>query len=401
MTSLLSPARRQFLSAMGVSSAALLPSLALPGFAQAAGLAPQGGNILVLVELAGGNDGLNTVIPISDDRYHDLRPNIGLASANSLSLDADTGLHPAMQPMADLWEEGSLRIIEGVGYPKPDRSHFRSIEIWNTGGGADTLSQNGWVSDAFATDAPDALDAAGLVLGGEMGPLGGQGRFSALREIDSYLDGLSALEAGPHAIRPETRADTVGHVLETYESAHATGERIRAKLDQSRSRSWDFPDTHLGQQLRNAARLMDAGVDAPVFKVVQDGYDTHDNQPDRHAKLLGDLSVALEAFSRSLKQIGIWDRVTVATYSEFGRRARENGSAGTDHGTAAPLFVTGGAVKGGFDGERPLLDDLVDDDLAFTTDYRSVYNALLVDLWALDRSPFVNFASDLRLLHKA
>lgn len=402
MTRPLSPNRRQFLAALGVGTAALLPNLATPGFVRAAGINPSADQILVLVELAGGNDGLNTVVPITDSKYRHLRPEIGIGRDQTLTLDPDTGLHPAMRDMANLWEAGQMRIVEGVGYPNPDRSHFRSIEIWNTGGGSDTQTNQGWISNAFAAGGPQLEDADGVVLGGEMGPLTGHGRFSALREVDTYLDQLDMLETGRHAVRPVADRSPLEHVLSTYESAQATGDRIRTKLELSRDRRWDFPDSGLGEQLRNAARLLDAGVDVPVLKVVQDGYDTHEGQPDVHAYLLMELSEALGAFARSMQDIGHWDRVTVVTYSEFGRRAYENGSAGTDHGTAAPVFVIGGRVEGGLAGERPSLDRLVDRDLVHTTDYRSVYHSLLTELWGIDQSPFAAFnGSGLRLLKGA
>jgi uncharacterized protein (DUF1501 family) len=164
---------------------------------------------------------------------------------------------------------------------------------------------------------------------------------------------------------------------------------IRRKLEASRDRQWNFPNTQLGDQLRTAARLLDAGIDVPVLKVVQDGYDTHDAQPWEHGRLLAELSDAVTAFAAAMRDIGLWDQVTLLTYSEFGRTARENASAGTDHGTAAPVFAIGGNVQGGLSGGRPSLDQLVDGDLAHTTDYRSLYAAILQDLWGMDAPQFV------------
>lgn len=381
MTSL-SFSRRRFLSALGAGGAAALPSLALPRFARQAGAAPKAGHMLLLIELAGGNDGLNTVIPITDARYRALRPTIGAPRRRVLGLDADTALHPAMGGLAALWEAGDLRIVEGVGYPEPDRSHFRSIEIWNSGGGPETKTTTGWVSAAFAEGAPRAgADADGLALGGDLGPLAGPGRFSALRDLDDFLDRAEAAPSAPHAVRPGGARSPLEHVLGVYESARVTSEALRAKLERSRDRDWAFPESQIGAQLHTAARLLDAGVETPVMKVVQDGYDTHERQPDRHAELLHDLSAAIAAFAAHAKIMGLWDRVTLATYSEFGRRAQENASAGTDHGAAAPVLAMGGAVAGGLAGARPSLERLVDGDLAYTTDYRALYAAILSDLW--------------------
>ena len=392
MSTLLTPSRRRFLQALGATA---LPSLALPGFAQAAGAQLTGDNILVLVELSGGNDGLNTVIPTTDPRYHELRPTIGINASDAITLDQNTGLHPDMGDMARLWDAGDLQIVEGVGYPNPNRSHFRSIEIWNTGSGADAVQQRGWVNETFDMSGFDRTnDANGLVLGGEMGPLKGQGRFSAVRDVDAYGYMLDNLPGMRHAVRPTPELSPLDHVLATYDSAQTTGSQIYHKLERSRGRNWGFPETELGQQLLTATRLLEAGVNVPVLKVVQGGYDTHDNQEGQHAALLGELSEAIGAFADAMKKIDLWDQVTVVTFSEFGRRAYENASYGTDHGTAAPVFIAGGKVSGGFTGQRPSLIDLYEEDLVHTTDYRRVYDALLNELWGISESPFSDFRQD-------
>lgn len=386
MSSSIPLSRRRFLNALGGTAA--LPLITLPGFVQAAGQSPRGSNILVLVELAGGNDGLNTVVPVTDAAYRGLRPSIGLGRDDVLRLDKDTGLHPAMRAMATLWDAGDLQIVEGVGYPNPNRSHFRSIEIWNAGMGASSTTQQGWVSSAFGQGrVPAQVDAEGLVLGGSMGPLHGPGRFSSIRDEERFAETLANLQSAPHQVRPGG-GSPLDHVLGTYDSAQITGETIANRLSSAASRALQFPDSALGNQLRSAARLLEAGVSVPVLKVVQGGYDTHDNQPDEHAYLLGELSEALGAFDKAMQEIGLWDQVTIVTYSEFGRTARENGSAGTDHGTAAPVFVLGGGVRGGFGGRRVSLDRLVDGDLQYTTDYRSLYAALLQGLWDIPAGPF-------------
>jgi uncharacterized protein (DUF1501 family) len=387
--------RRRLLQTLGAS----LPLISLPGFVTAAGQAPKPGNILILIELAGGNDGLNTVIPRTDDAYRRLRPRIGIAQEDIIGLDTDIGLHSGMRALGNLWEDGALQIVQGVGYPNPNRSHFRSIEIWNAGLGAQSQSQRGWVSTAFAGQAPQARDADGLVLGGNMGPLAGNGRFSAMRDEEVFVEMQQNLPDAMHAVRPQAAASPLEHVLDTYESARITGDAIYKRLRTSPAITFDFPDTPLGQQLRTAARLLDAGVEVSVLKVVQDGYDTHEAQPEQHADLLADLSRSIGAFSEAMKQIGLWDQTTIVTFSEFGRTARENGSGGTDHGTAAPLFVAGGKVNGGLSGQPPSLTNLVEDDLVHTTDYRSVYAALLEDLWQITSPELPATAPKLQLLH--
>lgn len=386
--------RRRLLQTLGAS----LPLITLPGFVAAAGQDPKPGNILILIELAGGNDGLNTVIPRTDDAYRHLRPRIGIAPEEMIGLDTDTGLHGGMRALGNLWEDGALQIVQGVGYPDPNRSHFRSIEIWNAGLGAQSQTQQGWVSTAFADQAPQARDADGLVLGGNMGPLAGNGRFSAMRDEEVFVEMQQNLPDAMHAVRPQAAVSPLEHVLDTYESARITGDAIFKRLNTSPATAFDFPDTSLGQQLRTAARLLDAGVEVSVLKVVQDGYDTHEDQPEQHTDLLTDLSRSIGAFSEAMKQIGLWDQISIVTFSEFGRTARENGSGGTDHGTAAPLFVAGGKVRGGLSGQAPSLTSLVEDDLVHTTDYRSVYAALLEDLWRITSPEFPASAPKLQLL---
>ena len=224
--------RRQFLSALGIGAAAL-PLLSLPRFVSAAGGDPSGGNILILVELSGGNDGLNTVVPIADPAYRNLRPDIGVPIQDGLSIDVETALHPAMPPIADLWERGEVQIIEGVGYPDPNRSHFRSIEIWDAGSGAQTLAHDGWIASSFGAAPPRMSDAEGLVLGGSMGPLSGAGRFSAMRDEETFVDTFENLPDMRHAVRPQSAASPLEHVLRTYESAQVTGDLIRRKLERS------------------------------------------------------------------------------------------------------------------------------------------------------------------------
>ena len=380
--------RRGFLAALG-TGAATLPLISLPGFAQGADPASMSGKRLILIELSGGNDGLNTVVPIRDPAYRALRPQIGISAQDVLGLDGDTGLHPALRGLAGLWEQGDVQIVEGVGYPDPNRSHFRSIEIWNEGLGATGYAHNGWIASAFdQSGAPTAQDADGLILGGTMGPLKGRGRFSAMRDEGLFMETVENLSGAMHPVRPLAAQSPLDHVLATYENARATGQIIRRKLEASRARQWDFPFSSIGEQLRTAARLIDAGVDVPVIKVSHEGYDTHDAQEWEHQALLEELSAAIHAFSGALRDMGQWDDTVIVTYSEFGRTAHENASGGTDHGTAAPVFVIGGGVTGGLSGGRPSLDQLVDNDLQYTTDYRTVYHALLSDLWGIDAPHF-------------
>jgi uncharacterized protein (DUF1501 family) len=219
-----------------------------------------------------------------------------------------------------------------------------------------------------------------------------------MRDEETFIDTFENLPDMRHPVRPSVATSPLEHVLRTYESAQVTGDLIRRKLEQTQSRTWDFPATEIGEQLRTAARLLDAGVRVPVLKVVQDGYATHDAQPFQHEALLSDLGQAIAAFGAAMRDIGVWHHVTILTYSEFGRTARENGSGGTDHGTAAPVFAIGGQVRGGLSGIRPSLTELADGEMVHTTDYRSLYRAVLSDLWQIDAPQFDVGDPALRLL---
>ena len=248
------------------------------------------------------------------------------------------------------------------------------------------MARNGWVAQAFAGNALSGHDAGGLVLGGEAGPLAGDGRFSAMREEDLFLETVSNLPGKQHASRRAINASPLEHVLSTYKSARATGEIIRRKLERNKARRWALPETAIGEQLRTTARFVDASVDVPVLKVTQNGYDTHDEQVFQHEALLEDLSQSIAAFAQAARHMGLWNDITIVTYSEFGRTAQKNASGGTNHGTAAPDFVIGGRVKGGPRGRKPSLTSLVDGDLADTTAYRRIFGAILRDISDIQKS---------------
>lgn len=400
----LSMNRRNWLRLMG-ASALSLPLTAAPTWAAGAGLGKD--HTLILIELEGGNDGLNTLIPYRDDNYRRVRPTLALSSREVLQLGGDMGLHPSLLGLARGWERGEVRLVEGVGYPNPNRSHFRSIEIWNAGLGADTKETQGWVSRLMDQDSL-GLDADGITLGGEMGPLRGPGRFTGLEEIEAFFDQAEALRTAGvlggyddgmddgstmmHSVRPSGGNAALDHLLSVHSNAVGTADLLERKLRQAANRDFDMPDSTLGLQLAAALQLLDAGVTTPVLKVSHGGFDTHAYQAEAHAFLLQELDEAMRGFERAARDMGIWNNVTLMTYSEFGRRFHENGSEGTDHGTAAPVILAGGKVAGGFGGARPSLEDrdLIEDDMVHTTDFRSVYSGVARDLWGLDPITAVN-----------
>jgi uncharacterized protein (DUF1501 family) len=398
----LSMNRRNWLRLMG-ASALSLPLTTAPAWAAGAGLGKD--HTLILIELEGGNDGLNTLVPFADDNYQRVRPTLGLSGNEVLQLGGDMGLHPSLTGLAKAWERGQVRLIEGVGYPNPNRSHFRSIEIWNAGLGAETKETQGWVS-RLMNQSTLGLDADGIGLGGEMGPLRGPGRFTGLEEIEEFFDQAEALRTagvlggyddssmdasmgmmdGGHSVRPSGGNAALDHLLSVHSNAVGTADLLERKLRQASNRDFQMPESALGLQLSAALQLLDAGVTTPVMKVSHGGFDTHAYQAEEHAFLLQELDTAMTAFERAARDMGLWNNVTLMTYSEFGRRFHENGSEGTDHGTAAPVLLAGGKVAGGFGGARPSLEarDLVEDDMVHTTDFRSVYAGIVQDLWGLD-----------------
>lgn len=373
--------RRSFLSLLGTSAAAM-PLLSVPTWAQTG---PWSGKTLILLELSGGNDGLNTLVPFTDDFYRAARPTLALGSNQLIGLNDTMGLNTSLPGLADMFGRGEVKIVEGVGYPQPNRSHFTSIEIWNA---ADPSIQEGqgagrgWVSHALGHQVA-AADVEGLVLGGEIGPMQGQGRFTRIRDIEDFVEQAKFLQGGQSAGEATSPLDFIETV---FDQASDTAATLETRIQRAGRFNWTFPETELGDQLANAARLLAAGITVPALKVDLAGFDTHEAQEGFHEMLLTELDEALVAFRRAMVDVGLWNQVAVMTYSEFGRTLRENGSAGTDHGTAAPLFVMGGGINGGWAGKRPSLaaKDLMDKEPVFTTDFRHVYAGLAQDIWNVD-----------------
>lgn len=336
---------------------------------------------LVLIELHGGNDGLNTLVPFEDARYHSLRPTLAIAREQVLQLTPTLGFHPALEPLRPLWER-DLAIVAGVGYPQPNRSHFRSIEIWETGSDSQEYLDDGWLARLFEQHPlPTRFTADAILLGkGDAGPLAGKrAKTIALRTPEEFVR-ESAL------VRPTTVTGgnaALRHIIAVQqEIGHASGD-LQVQLQKAAALSTSFPSSKIGAQLETAARLLVAQTSIAVIKVIHGGFDTHAGQRHTHQRLLGELAQALVNFRSAMLAHGLWDRVLVTTYSEFGRRPAENGSAGTDHGTAAPHLLLGGRVQGGLYGAQPSLAQLQDGDLRHTVDYRSLYNTIIANWWGL------------------
>lgn len=374
-------AKRRALLALAASS----PLAALPGFARASTTSPgPARKLLILVELKGGNDGLNTVIPYADPAYARLRPRLAVDRDQVLKLTPESGLHPSLVKLVPAWEERRLAIVQGVGYPDPNLSHFRSIEIWDTASKSDEYLDAGWLTRTFAASpSPSGFAADGVVVGiGGMGPLGGTGaRVIALANPEQFLRN-ARLARG----EGESRNAALAHILRVERDVLVSAQRLHAR----RSFATAFPSGPFGNAVATAAQLAANEAGIAVVRITLDGFDTHANQLNPHQNLLRQLGEGLAALREALVEIGRWDSTVVATYSEFGRRPRENQSGGTDHGTASVHLVMGGRVKGGFFGDAPALDRLDGTgNLPFAVDFRAYYATFLERHWQVASRPVV------------
>jgi uncharacterized protein (DUF1501 family) len=392
--------RRDFLAG-GLSSLAALPLLPFLGPAHAlaaASASRRTDRIVVLVDLAGGNDGLNTVVPHADPLYTRARPTLKLGAADLLPLAPGLGLRRELLPLHRRFEAGELAIVQGVGYPRPDRSHFKSIDIWHTARREPDAAAPGWITrlvdqPAFAASGGTPL----LMCGGGGVPraiVGVRGPAPQVERIEELSPSVGPGDgAAARAAALERLADgggEAGDALDFLRRTTRAAQQQSAQVARAAARgsvTGDYGLAPIGGALRLAAQLIAGGLDSSAYYVRQDGYDTHAFQAEAHALLLADLGRALGAFQDDLVAAGAAERVVVLCWSEFGRRVAENGSKGTDHGAAAPLFVMGKSVRGGLHGEAPRLDSLVDGDLPHAIDFRRVYSALLEQWFGVAAEP--------------
>ena len=371
------------------------------------------GTILVVLQMAGGNDGLNMVVPYADDIYYRSRPKLGLPADKVLKLNSYAGLNGKLTGLKALFDEGHLSVVQGIGYPNPNRSHFRSTEIWQTASDADRNESEGWLGRYFDNCCAGADPTVGVAIGEEMPqafaaktPTGitfsepeqfswrpsekVEGRMSAEESFFRQLNGsgggeetlLTASEGGSIGAIPgksKTDLSTIDFLQRTALDAQLSSDKILAIARKYES-NVPYPQGRLAASLSMIARMIAGGLPTRVYYVSQGGFDTHAGQVNAHERLMGELNDALSAFATDLKQQGNFDRVLLITFSEFGRRLVENANGGTDHGAAAPMFIVGGAVKPGLFGKYPSLSDLDYGDLKFNTDFRSVYGTVL-DKW--------------------
>lgn len=368
-----------FLFSGGIGTALLAPRLSLAQ--NGAGYQ----NLLILIELKGGNDGLNTVVPYASPAYYNLRPRIAVKREAVLQLDQNAGLHPSLQPLMALWQNRELAIVQGLGYPQPNLSHFRSIEIWDTASKSDQYLHQGWLTRAFASrPAPAAYSADGVIIGSqELGPLAGGSRAIALSNTEQFLN--NARLAMPANAQGNA---ALGHMLKVESDIVKAAEGLRPKQGRIELKT-EFPKGGFGDVIKTAAQVVAGGEQTgqrvAVLRLSIGGFDTHQNQSGIHAELLKQLANGLTALRSAMLELNRWDSTVVMTYAEFGRRPKENLSGGTDHGTVAPHFVMGGRVKGGLLGavsDPAQLDG--SGNMAYAVDFRSVYATLLEKCWGLN-----------------
>jgi len=358
--------------------------------------------ILVVLQLAGGNDGLNTLVPHSDDAYFRARPGIGIKPNQTLKISDALGLNPKLTGLRGLFDEGRLAIVQGVGYPNPNRSHFRSTEIWQTATDANKTDTRGWLGRYFDSCCKGEDPAVGVSIGNQppqafsaAEPKGiSFSRPEQFRFIAGQASDPAAAEEffrSTNETSPDANdggsigmlqggggggGDALDFLRRTALDAQMSSDKVLEITRKSKA-PVAYPGGNLASSLNLVARLIGGGMPTRVYYVSQGGYDTHSNQSNSHDRLMGELDASLTAFVADLKAQGNFNRVVLMTFSEFGRRVAQNASGGTDHGAAAPLFVLGGGVKPGIYGEAPSLTKLHDGDLIHTVDFRNVYATLL------------------------
>jgi uncharacterized protein (DUF1501 family) len=370
--------------------------------------------ILVVLQMAGGNDGLNTVVPYSNDFYHKARPKIGLPADKILSLNGEIGFNGALAGFKNLYDLGNLAVVQGVGYPNPNRSHFRSTEIWQTASDSDKIEKYGWLGRYFDNACAGADPTVGVTIGSQLPeaffskkPQGiclnnpqnyrfmsnGSATEESYRKLNELEMSAPAPDGGPSMTPEENSGGSIGSLAagmpmqggkaidfieRTALDAQMSSDKVRDIAAKVQNQAV-YPGSQLGTSLKLVAKLIGGGLPTRVYYVSQGGYDTHTNQVNTQTRLLQDLGDSTKAFVDDMKAQGNMQRVLVMTFSEFGRRVSENANGGTDHGAAAPMFIVGNKVKAGLLGRYPSLapQDLFEGDIKYNVDFRNVYASVL------------------------
>ncbi len=376
--------RRQFLQYSGLASTAMLVPAFLKGFQNSSGIGAGLDKILVVIQLSGGNDGLNTVVPFNNDIYYKKRPTLGIPQQQVLKLNDEMGFNPAMAKLRDIFNNGEMTILNNVGYPNPDRSHFRSMDIWQTASGSGETITTGWIGrylDSHCKDgcpahmAIEVDDTLSQTLKGNQKNGIAVSRPELLYKAtqNPFLQKIATSES----IASEDNLDYLYKTMvETTSSANYIYEY--SKIYTSK---YEYPTTEFGRHLKRVAEMIISGMNTRVYYVSLGSFDTHSNQSNSQTRLLQQLAEGLNSFTADLKQNDRFKDVLVFTFSEFGRRVSENASRGTDHGTANNIFLFGNNLKHpGIFNETPDLNDLDEGDLKHRIDFRQLY-ATVLDKW--------------------
>ena len=374
--------RREFLRRTSLATAG---TLLVPRFLKALDnnpLRPLGQRKLVIVQLGGGNDGLNTVVPYGDDAYYNARTRIAIPKNEVLPLDGYHGFHPALAPLRELFDHGELAVLNGVGYPEPNRSHFRSMDIWQSGSGAKQYWETGWVGrylDGIAGELKHPVGAIEVSQQLSMVMKGKTHKGLAVSDPQRFYKTNSAprfkhiSKAGPH----DHDHHQASYLYQTLAQGISAAEYIQEKTRLVRPGE-NYTLNPMSRQLRTVAQMIKSGLETSVYYVGISGFDTHVNQPAQHKRLLGNVAQGLADFRKDLLDADKWQDTLVMVFSEFGRRVQQNASNGTDHGTASNLYLLGGNIKQpGLFNKIPSLTDLDKGDLKFHLDFRRVYAEVL------------------------
>lgn len=376
--------RREFLQVGSLATASMMLPKFLKAFEQG-NLVPQGNKVLVVLQLSGGNDGLNTVIPFRNDIYYKERPRLGINKDTALSLTDEAGLHPALLAFKELYDDGSMGIINSVGYPNPDRSHFRSMDIWHSASDSKDYWNTGWVGrylDAQCkgcdkpTHALELDDVLSLALKGDdvKGLALKDPRRLYSTSQEKYFKQLSQFHKHDHDEQP------VDYLYKTLAETLSSADYIY-KQSRMRPSAASYPSTNLGNSFKTIASLIFSDINTKVYYLSHGSFDTHVNQPNQQQRLFTEMNDAVAAFVNDLKKNNRFQDVMLVTFSEFGRRVAQNASNGTDHGTANNMFLLSGGLKQkGILNPLPDLTDLQDGDLKHKVDFKEVY-ATLLDKW--------------------
>lgn len=403
--------RRDFIgkSAAGLGVFCFGPSLLHAGELPIIGARPEetdNDRILVLLQMSGGNDGLSTVVPYGNDEYYRNRRRTKHDRQNLLRIDDAVGLHPNLRALKELYDEGDLAIIQGAGYPNPNRSHFKSLDIWHAADHRGRNKSHGWIGALADAEYVDQADPNLIVHVGARVPYSLHAAINkpvaftapqAYKWVGAQRDAMTLEAAAPICEHMPNPAEAPKRSRTPHKGRDAALARLRRVLHEAQGSSTQvreaandyrpkakYPGTPLAAQLATVAALISGGLSTKVYSVEMGGFDTHNNQKNRHDNLMNQLGSAVGAFMKDLKAHGQSKRVVVMAFSEFGRRVKENASGGTDHGVAGPMFVAGEGIKGGLYGKYPSLTRLDKGDLIHTVDFRSVYATVIDDWLACD-----------------